>query len=305
MGKKGGSTTYQADPRVGAAMEKEAALAEQQQNWYESDIYPWMKEQTAQQNKYSEEDRALAKQNQSFWQNYATTQADKYNGYADEYHNRWRNNYAPVENALIADAAKYNNGAEAERQAGLAIGDYATAFENQRNTRNMQLQQYGINPTSGMYASANRALNLQQSGMSAYAANAARSAAEALGWNKKLQVAQLGQNYINATNSAGQVANSSVGTAGTLSSNYGTQANAYGQQGLSNIGTLFNTGLNSYNSLQNAWGNYGNLGVNIGNQNLKAQELANNQANADSAATGSALGSMASLGGSIAIAVAM
>jgi hypothetical protein len=167
----------------------------------------------------------------------------------------------------------------------------------------MQLQQYGINPTSGLYASANRALNLQQAGMSAYAANAARSAADALGWNKKLQVAQLGQNYINATNSAGQVANSTVGTAGTLSSNFGTQANTYGQQGLSNIGTLFNTGLNSYNSLQNAWGNYGNLGVNIGNQNLKAQELANNQANADSAATGSAIGSIAAIGGTVAVAM--
>lgn len=300
MGKKGGSTTVKQDPRVGAAMEKEAALAEKQQNWYENEIYPWMKEQTAIQNQYSEEDRALAKQNQQFWQNYAQTQADKYNGYADEYHNRWKNSYVPVENSLIAQANQYNTNAEAERQAGLAIGDYASAFENQRNQQNMQLQQYGINPTSGAYAAANRAMNLQQAGMSAYAANAARSAADALGWNRKLQVAQLGQNYINATNSAGQVANSTVGTAGSLASGYGTQSNSYGQRGLSNIGKLFSTGLSSYQGLQNAWGNYGNLGVNQTNQNLKIAEMQQNQENAESAATGSALGSVAAIGGSIA-----
>lgn len=297
MGKKSGDkVTYEADPRVGAAMEKEAALAESQQKWYENEIYPWMKEQTQKQNQYSEEDRALAKQNQEFWQNYAQSQADKYNAYADEYHDRWKNDFRPTEDALIKEANKYNTDAESERQAGLAMGDYASAFEQQRNQQNMQLQQYGINPTSGMYASANRAMNLQQAGMKAYAANQARSAAQELGWNKKMQVAQLGQNYINATNSAGQVANSAVQTAGALASTYSGQANSYGQQGLSNIGTLFNTGLNSYNSLQGTWGNYVNQGTHISDKQYDAQLQQIQQNNAQSAAAGQAVGSIAAIG---------
>lgn len=304
MGKKSGDkVTYETDPRVGAAMEKEAALAESQQKWYENEIYPWMKEQTQKQNQYSEEDRALAKQNQEFWQNYAQSQADKYNAYADEYHDRWKNDFRPTEDALIKEANKYNTDAESERQAGLAMGDYASAFEQQRNQQNMQLQQYGINPTSGMYASANRAMNLQQAGMKAYAANQARSAAQELGWNKKMQVAQLGQNYINATNSAAQVANGSAQTAGALASTYSGQANSYGQQGLSNIGSLFNTGLNSFNSLQGAWGNYASQGMHISDQNYNAQlqQLQQNQANAAAGASTAASGM--ALAGSIAVAV--
>lgn len=303
MGKKGSSYTYESDPRVGAAMEKEAALAEEQQNWYQNEIYPWMKEQTEKQNQYSEEDRKLAQQNQEWWQNYAQSQSDKYNAYADEYYNRWKNNYVPIEDSLIKQAQKYNSDAEAERQAGLAIGDYATAFENQRNQTNMQLQQYGINPTSGAYAAANRALNLQQAGMSAYAANTARSAANELGWNRQLQVAQLGQNYINATNSAAQIANSSASTGGGLATTYSSQSNTYGQQGLSNIGTLFNTGLSSYNQLSNNWSTYANQGLKISDGNLQAQQLNAQQSASNATSTGSALGSVAAIGGSIAVAV--
>lgn len=292
MGKKHDNVTYEADPRVGAAMEKEAALADQQQKWYENEIYPWMKEQTQKQNQYSEEDRALAKQNQMFWQNYAQSQADKYNGYADEYHDRWKNNYAPIEDSLIKEASKYNTDAEAERQAGLAIGDYASAFEQQRKQANMQLQQYGINPTSGAYASANRAMNLQQAGMQAYAANQARNAAAELGWNKKLQVAQLGQNYINATNSAAQVANSAGQVGGSLSSTFSGQANTYGQQGTTNIGNLFNTGLGSYNSLQGVWGNYAQQGTNISNMNFQAKQLQQQQNQAEASGAAGVIGTV-------------
>lgn len=295
MGKKSSDVTYREDPRVGEAAMKQAKLAEKQQAWYENEIYPWMKEQTEKQNQYSEEDRALAQKNQEWWQNYAQSQSDKYNALADTYNQRWQENYVPVEDSLLRQAQQYNTNAEAERQAALAIGDYSSAFENQRKQQNMQMQAYGLNPTSGQFQAANRALNLQQAGMNAYAANSARSAAEALGWNRQLQLAQLGQNYINATNSAAATANSAAGTGGQLASTALGQSSQFGQLGTQNIGSLFGQASTNYGALQNAWGNYGNLALKSNQLGLQQQQMQAQQDAANASATGSAIGSIGAI----------
>ena len=292
MGKKS-SSAPKMDPRVGIAMEKQAQVAERQQQWYEQEVYPWLQYQTQQQNKWSAQDRALAEQNTKFWQDYATAQTDRLNAMSDEFYNRWKEDYKPIEDSLIADAERYNSSAEAERQAGLAIADTQTAQSASRQAANMQMQQYGINPTAGAYQAANRQMDLMNTAARAAAANQARSAAEALGWQKKSQVASLGQGYIgNALNAANSATSVATGTGG-LAQNSLNQQSAFGQLGTANISNLANVGLNSYQSLSNAWGQYGNLAMQASNYNMNAWQ-ANQQASAN--ATSGIVGAIGTVG---------
>lgn len=117
MGKKSSSSSPAVDPRVGAAMEKQADILDQQQQWYENEIYPWLKEQTYLQNEWSQQDRQFAQENALWWRDMAKEQYDKQNERADEYYNRWKDVYKPIEDQLVADVDRYNTSAEAERQA--------------------------------------------------------------------------------------------------------------------------------------------------------------------------------------------
>ena len=293
MGKKSSSSAPAIDPAVGQALQQQNALLQQQQNWYENDIYPWLMQQTEKQNEYSEADRALAMQNYQFWQNMATEQTERANAMSDEFYNRWKEEYLPIEDALLADAKNYNTSAEAERQAAYAIGDATTAYAAQKQALNQQLAQYGVNPTSGAYAAQNRAMDVNQAAVRAAAANQARSAARELGWNKQMQVAALGQQYIGNALNATNTGTSAAGTYGGLAGNSLSQGNTYGQQGTANITNLANVGLNSYQSLQNGWGQYGNLGMQASNYNLNAWNAQQQAQAQQSAGIGNAIGTVA------------
>lgn len=276
MGKKSSSTKL---PReYGEALKKQAEVAERQQEWYENVMYPWLKEQTDIANQNADKDREWNKQNAEWWQNYAKENTDRANAKADEYYDRFKNEFQPIEDKLIADAAKYDEGVEAERQAGYAIGDIASSFASQRRASNMRAQAYGVNPTSGAYQAQQRQMDLQQASLSAAAANQARNAAQQLGWDKKMQLANLGGKYIGAAQGMYQTGNQTAQTGGNLSQNAGNQSAQMGQVGLGNTQNFANIGLNSYSSLQNAWGNVANQAL----QGWQAQKQveANNQASA-------------------------
>ena len=278
MGKKSSSTKIPAS--VGEAMKQQAAVAQQQQDWMENEMFPWLQEQANISNENAEKDREFNQANAEWWQNYAQENADKLNEKADWYFDRFQNTYAPIEDSLIKDMERYNDGVEAERQAGYAIGDIASSFATQRRSNAMRAQAYGINPTSGAYQAQQRAMDLQQASLSAAAANQARNAAQQLGWQKKLQVAGLGDKYIGAAQGMYQTGNQTASTGGSLSQNAANQASSLGGVGFNNAQAMANIGLQSYGSLQNAWGNVANTGL----QAWQAQQqiAANNQANQSS-----------------------
>lgn len=260
MGKKSSSSTS-LPPEYGEAMKKQAEVAERQQVWYETEMYPWLKEQTEISNKNADADRAFNQANAKWWQDYAKTQSDKQNAIADTYYDRWKNTYVPVENELLADVGKYKDGVEAERQAGYAIGDVASSFATQRQANKMRAEAYGLNPTSGAYQSQQNAMSIQQAAMSMAAANQARNAAQQLGWNKKLQLAQLGQGYINATQGMYGTANQSASTGAGVSQGAMNAASNNSQSALGNVSNFANIGLQSYQSMGNAWGNIANTAL--------------------------------------------
>ena len=125
------------------------------------------------------------------------------------------------------------------------------------------------------------ALGINQAAATAAASNNARQAAIQLGWDKNLQMANLGIQYPGITNNATSTLNQTASTGGTGTNNSMGVASGASTQQLSNISGLAQTGLNSYQSLQNAWGQYGNLAMDQYKGQLSAWQ-AQQQANASS-----------------------
>jgi hypothetical protein len=298
MGKKSGSSAPQIDPRYYDSIERQTAVLERQEDWYEKEMYPWLKQTVDFQNQLALEDRADAKEIQNKWYNLASEEMAKQDEQAEELRKRLREKYYPVENRLLADAARYNEGAEAERQASAAMADTDLAYANQRQALGMQMASYGINPTAGAYQAQNRYLRNAQAAQAVQAANAARQAANELGWNKNMQLANLGMNYLNASNqmtqsTTQQATNTALGALG--------MANQFGQQPLANVGTLANLSLANQQGLQNGWGDIANSYMQGSTYNYNAWATQESGRNARTSAGLGALGTIGAAVGTAAV----
>lgn len=293
MGKKGGSKAPSIPKEVGEAQLKMAETAERQQQWWEDEVYPWYKDSTEKQNALQEKLVNSSLADAEWWRDYTKTQTDKANAIRDEYYDHWKNDYKPIENQLISDAQKFNTDAYAEQQAQAAIGDVASQYANQRQQTALNMSKYGIDPSSGQFMGQMNALGINQAAATAAASNAARQAAVQLGWDKNLQLANLGIQYAGITNNATSGVNQSAGTGGTGTNNSMGMASNSSTQQLSNIGGLATTGLQSYQTLSNAWGQYGNLANQTYQNQLSAWQAQQQAKSNSSAGIGSLVGSVA------------
>lgn len=270
------------DPAIGEAMKKQTQLMEEQNNWYQNTVYPWMKQQTQLQNEASEEDRQFTKENAEWWKNYYQTQTDKQNERSDELYNRYLEYYKPIEDQIIEEANEYNTSAKAASQAQNAMDTTAGQYDQQRQALNMRMKSYGIDTGNSLYGEQARASAINQAAAQTQAANQARQSAIELGWQKQLQVAQLGSSYLGNSLNLTSLANNTASTGGTATNSAISSASALGQQGTSNISNLANIGLSSYQNMSNAWGSYGQMGQSKTNYNQQVQN-AKDQASAQKA----------------------
>ena len=302
MGKKSSSSAPAVPKEVGIAMERQAAVAERQQDWMENTIMPWYMDSTEKQNALQEKLVNSSLEDAEWWRDYTKTQTDKANAIRDEYYDNWKNDYKPIENKLISDAQKFNTDAYAEQQAQAAIGDVASQYANQRQQTALNMSKYGIDPSAGQFMGQMNALGINQAAATAAASNAARQAAVQLGWDKNLQLANLGIQYAGITNNATSGVNQSAGTGGTGTNNSMGMASNSSTQQLSNIGGLAATGLQSYQTLSNAWGQYGNMAMDQYKGQLSAWQ-AQQQANASR--SNGIMGAIGTIGGVAVGAMAM
>lgn len=292
MGKKS-SSAPKIPKEIGIAQQKMAETAERQQKWYEEELYPWYKESTEKQNALQEKLVNSSLEDAEWWRDYTKTQTDKANAIRDSYYDHWKNDYKPIEQGLIDKAIKFNEPAYAERQAQSAIGDVASQYANQRQQTAMNMSKYGVDPSSGAYMGQMNALGINQAAATAAASNAARQAAVQLGWDKSLQLANLGVQYAGITNNATSGVNQTAGTGGTGTNNSMGMASNSSTQQLQNIGGLATTGLQSYQTLSNAWGNYGQLANQTYQNQLSAWQAQQQAKSNSSAGIGSLVGSVA------------
>lgn len=293
MGKKSSSSAPSIPKEVGIAQLKMAETAERQQDWMENTIMPWYMESTEKQNALQEKLTNQYLSDSEWYRKFTTEQTDKANAIRDEYYDHWKNDYKPIEQGLIDKAIKFNEPAYAEQQAQAAIGDVASQYANQRQQTAMNMSKLGIDPSSGQFMGQMNALGINQAAATAAASNAARQAAVQLGWDKNLQLANLGIQYAGITNNATSGVNQTLGTGSSAVNNsLGGASNSSTQQ-LQNIGGLATTGLQSYQTLSNAWGQYGNLANQTYQNQLSAWQAQQQAKSNSSAGIGSLVGSVA------------
>lgn len=271
MSKSTGGGAPSPDPNIGIAQREMSALAKEQYNYFKFNIWPQMQ---------SESERQTAAGIKTQEQQYQA--GEKQLALSDEYLNRMRNKFYPLQDQLLQEAKQYSAEGEQQRQAALAIGDVRDQFANTRQQNAMQMASYGINPSSGRFAGMQNANQVMEAATGAAAATKARSAAEQLGWAKRMDVQGLGQ---------GLAGNQS--TAMGLGLNAGTSSLAAGNTGLNAYGALGNSVSQGIGGAMQGWQGVGNLGVQSYNTQVNAwgqQQQANAQ---QSSAFGSTLGSLA------------
>lgn len=275
-----GKTTIkapEADPNIGLAQKEISDLAKRQMDFWEKDIWPGLKEQSAKQQTLAEQQVGLNMESQR-----------RQMEIAEDQFRRYKTKFEPLQDEMIAEAQAYNTEANRERIAGEALGDVSTQFELQRQNERMRAGQYGIDPTSGRYRGMAEASNISEAATKASAATRARTAAEQLGWAKKMDAIGLG---------SGIFGNQATSTG--LAINAGNAAIGAGQVPIANYGAMGSSLNSATGTAMGGWGSVGQLGVGKYNADVSAYNAQQQASAAGSAGLGSALGSIAGAAASL------
>jgi hypothetical protein len=115
---------------------------------------------------------------------------------------RYEQVFQPMEDSLVQDAKTYASTGRIQQAMGAAEADQAAAAEASRQGLEANLQSYGIDPSSGRYASLEAANRTQAGAAEAAAGTEAALQTEATGRQLRQEAIQVGQQY------PGQIANS-------------------------------------------------------------------------------------------------
>jgi hypothetical protein len=178
---------------------------------------------------------------------------------------RYQNTYQPLEDELVAEAKSYASPERRELEIGKAQAAVAQQFDQQRAAAMQNLQDYGVDPTSGRGQGADIAMRTQQGAATAAAGNQASAMVDATGRALRSEALNIGKGY------PGQIAGQ-YGTAlqgGNLGINSQLATTASGANTMGTGAQWQGLG----NQAVSAWGNT----LNMGYQNQMAQFNANNQ----------------------------
>lgn len=271
-GGKGGTTNVPPpDPSIGQAQLKLAELAENQYKDFKEMVWPEMVRQSQHQQEQSDE-----------WQEQQMGLADKNSAIADEYYERMKEKFYPLQDKLAEQAMDYNEEGNFQEMSARAMGDVNSQNELSRKNQAMQMAQYGVNPNSGAFAGANQAMNTMGAANAAAAGNRAYSAAKELGWNMGMGASGLG---------AGLPGQQLSSTGMTM--NLGNSGLAAGQIPIANSQTLGGSLAQGYGGAMQGWNQMGNLGASSYNtqvQGWSAEQAAKAQNSSGFGAFAGAIG---------------
>lgn len=186
----------------------------------------WSQEDRAKSNaaydkyaKWADEDRNLGR-NTAFFADGLATRADelgkeyegKYNAeaqrqgqFSKEEMDRYRSTFRPVQDKVVSDAMNWDSAARLESEAGKARADVVGGAELQRQAQQRQMASMGVNPNSGRFNGVERATDTMTALGAAGAQNMARDNARMQGVQMRTGAAQLGQQVIGNSQTAGQL----------------------------------------------------------------------------------------------------
>lgn len=261
------------DPNIGMAQRELAALSREQLNLFKTEVWPALKEQSLKQEARADEQFALDRALQDLQMKSAEESMARYKEFG-----------YPLQEQIFEEAKKAGGAEDQEKQAALALGDVRAATE--REQRNLALQQrsFGIDPSSGRYQGMMRASGVDTAAMEAAAANRARTAAEQLGWAKKMDATALAQ---------GQFGNQATSTGLALTS--GNQALTSGQIPMQNYGAMTSNMGGAYGGAMQGWNQVGQLGVDKYKADVQAYSAKQQADAATAAGLGQAVGTAGAL----------
>lgn len=277
----GGGGAPAPDPNIGIAQRELAAISKEYLESWKNEVWPKMKEQAEKQEIRADEQFALDKELQEMQISSAKKTMQEFEQYG-----------TPLRKSIYQAAEEYDTAANRERIAAEALGDVKSAFGIKAADEQRRLQGFGIDPTSGRAVSTGNANAIMEAAVGSAAANRARTAAEQLGWAKKMDAIALSQ---------GQFGNQATSTGLALSA--GNQALSAGQVPMANYAQMGQSMGGAYGGAMQGWNSVGNLGIQnyqIQSQNYQAEQNRQAQQNAaSSAGWGSALGGIIGAGASM------
>lgn len=291
------------DPAIGRSQEMQSNIAQEQWDDWRNVERPYirgiMENQERRQQEVQDELLSQGRETREYGQRqreWGQRQQDKYTGYADEARRRWETDFRPAEDFIVKDARDYNTEGNFQQQARNASGDIAAAFQNQRQAAAIQRQSYGINPSSGNAQAAQGGLDASEAAMRAGAMTRARDAAVQLGWDKQMNVAQMGQGALQNQQAYSNMGQGMGGYAlGASEAGLGstTSGMGVGQMGIQNRMALQGLGNSTAGGVAGMYNNVGQLGVS--NYGIRSNQWASRNAAAgqQAAGTGQAIGAVA------------
>lgn len=270
----GGGSAPAPDPNIGIAQQEMAKISREYLESWKTEVWPKMKEQAEKQEVRADEQFALDKELQEMQISSAKKTMEEFEKYGK-----------PMREGIYKAAEDYDTTANRERIAAEALGDVKSAFGIKAADEQRRLQSFGIDPTSGRAVATGNANAIMEAAVGSAAANRARTAAEQLGWAKKMDAIALSQ---------GQFGNQATSTGLALSA--GNQALQSGQVPMANYGAMGSSMNQANMGAMQGWNQVGQLGVQKYQADVSAYN-AQQQANAaGSAGFGSMVGSLGGIG---------
>lgn len=153
----------------------------------------------------------------------------------------WKTDFLPLQHDLVTEARKAGSAYEYDRAAELANGDVTQAYGRAKADLSSRLASFGVDPSSGKYASTLGKIGLQEAAASAGAMNKARDTVTDKAWAKKADVYAMGKGIPGqATAGLASAANINTGLANTFQNN--VSRNSVG------IGNLVQKGIQWWNT---------------------------------------------------------
>ena len=173
---------------------------------------------------------------------------------------RYESTYQPLENQLVTTAQGWNSPARSARESGAAMGDVATAFDQQRKSSLATLESYGIDPSQTRFGALDLGTRVAQAAATAAAGTQSRKNTEATGLGLLSEAINIGkgypgqvsQSYAGATQAGGGAANTGAAGINAGLSTGSTYSNMMGsplgwtQASNSAMGTTGNTMVGGY-----------------------------------------------------------
>lgn len=213
-------------------------------------VWPYAKQYLQQQIDTTTDERARAKDQTDF---YNTT-------------------YKPMEAGLAKEANEYNSPARSDANAGRAMGDVASAFDQNRAAALSSLEGYGIDPSETRFGALDLGTRIAQAASTAAAGTQSRLNTEATATALKSEMVNVGRGYPGATAQAYATA-TGAGSAGLGSANQTSSTMGSLRGSPQQYMGLGNQALGTGASIANSQGQYG-LGVMNSNNAVAANNSA-------------------------------